>query len=71
MTSARNGWVIINIGHPRTGNEFIVNDTFAFTRRAAVKNFVAGSGGTWLYWRNKFNYRVVRANQTIIISNDH
>lgn len=65
MQKEQNGWVVINIGHPRTGNSFIVSDTFSRTRTLAIKNFVNGSGDSWEYWRKKYNFRVVKSKQTI------
>lgn len=65
LTQEQIGWVVINIGHPRTGKSFIVGDTFFYTRKGAVKKFVDGSGSDWAYWKSKFNYRVEKSKQTI------
>ncbi len=67
MQITQNGWVVINIGHPRTGNSYIVGETFSATRTGAVKHFVSGSGNTWRYWRKKYNFRVVRSKQTVFV----
>lgn len=61
------GWVIINQGHPRTGNEFIVTETFSQTRKKAIGKFIEGSGSDWRYWRRKWNFRAVRSTQTVSI----
>lgn len=67
MKITQYGWIVINIGHPRTGNRYIVGETFSATRTKAIKNFICGSGNHWRYWRKKYNFRVVRANQTISV----
>lgn len=59
------GWVIINIGHPRTGKSYIVSETFSATKTKAIKEFVSGKGQTWRFWREKYKFRVVRSRQTI------
>jgi hypothetical protein len=61
----RPGWVIINIGHPTTGNKFISYHTFSWTRKEAIAKFIKDSGSPWTYWRKKYNFRAVRAEQTI------
>lgn len=68
MEKLTTGWVVINIGHPRKGNKYIVNDTFSVNRSQAIKKFIDGSGHDWDYWKKKFNFRVVRADMTISIS---
>lgn len=65
LKTTTTGWVIINIGHPRTGNKYIVASTFSRTRTGAIKEFCSESGTYWKYWKEKFNFRVVRAEQTI------
>jgi hypothetical protein len=65
MTETETGWVIINIGHPRTGNKFMNLSSFRFTKRECIANFIATSGNPWKYWHRKFNFRYVRANSTI------
>lgn len=65
MRNDQNGWVVINIGHPRTGNRYIVPETFSLKRGDAIKHFINGSGNTWAYWRKKYNFRVVKSKQLI------
>lgn len=67
MEKIKTGWVVINIGHPRTGNKYIVNDTFSEKRTNAIKKFIEGSGNDWSYWKSKYNFRVVRADITISV----
>lgn len=69
MTDTTNGWVVVNIGHPSSGTKYICASTFDYTRKAAIKSFVEGSGNSWRYWRDKYNFRVVRAKSTIEASN--
>lgn len=59
------GWVIINIGFPKSGKKYIVSDYFNHSKRICINEFAKGSAAGWRYWRNKFNYRCVRAEQTI------
>lgn len=66
MEHISDGWVIVNIGHPRTGNKYVCADTFSRTRTEAIKKFVDGSGSNWNYWKNRYNFRAVRATSTII-----
>lgn len=62
------GWVVINIGHPMTGNKYIVGETFSKTRTKAISKFISGSNSTWLYWKTNYNFRVVRSEQTVTAS---
>ena len=66
MKLENEGWVVVNIGHPRTGGKYIVSGTFERTRSGSIKLFVAGSGNDWKYWKKKFNFRVVKAKQCVI-----
>lgn len=61
------GWVVINIGHPRTGNMFVVDSTFSYTRTSAIKKFIEGSGNDWRYWKRNFNFRVSKASMIVTI----
>lgn len=65
MQKEQNGWVVINIGHPRTGTKYIVGETFSTYRKNAIKKFIDGSCNTWKYWKEKYNFRVVKSKQTI------
>lgn len=67
MEITQNGWVVINIGHPISRISFIVSETFSKTRNKAIKEFVGDSANNWRHWREKYNYRVVRAKQTISV----
>lgn len=68
MVSESNGWVVINTNHPSTGTKYIVESTFSSTKKEAIKNFIEGTNNSWLYWKKKYNYSVVRASQHIVIS---
>ena len=65
MTITENGWVIINIGHPTTGKSYIVSNSFQYLRREAIRQFCAGTNSPWKYWRKEYNFRCVKAIQTI------
>jgi hypothetical protein len=69
MQITKKGWVVINIGHPLTGNKYIVDETFSPTRSKAIKLFINDSGVGWHHWRKKYNFRVVRAEHTVSIDN--
>ncbi len=66
MKLKNEGWVVVNIGHPRTGSKYIVPGTFERTRSGYIKSFVAGSGDAWKFWKKKYNFRVVKAKQCVI-----
>lgn len=68
MENCTPGWVVINIGHPRTGDKYIVTYTFSYKRSEAIKMFISGSGNDWNYWKKKFNFRVVRADTTVSVN---
>lgn len=65
MESNTFGWVIINIGHPRTGSQYVNSSTFRRTRKEAIKDFISGSASDWRYWYRKYNFRCVKAESTI------
>ena len=65
MKSITHGWVVINQKHPNTGYEMVVDSSFARSRSQAIKNFISGSSADWKYWREKWNYRVIKAKSTI------
>ena len=65
MAAKVEGWVVFNIHHPNTGTKYIVGGTFSFTRSGAIKKFIEGSGNTWKYWKDKYNFRCERAVQII------
>lgn len=67
MKSVRNGWVIINIGHPVTGKSYVCEGTFSYQRKTAIKDFISNSSKSWRYWRNIYNFRVVRCTQTTTV----
>lgn len=65
MEAADAGWVIYNIGHPTTKRRYICSQSFRFTKRDCINDFVKGSGRDWNYWKNKYNFRAGRATLTI------
>ena len=67
MKKETTGWVVINVGHPRTGNKFVVSETFSNKRTDAVSKFIQGSGCNWRYWKTQYNFRVVRASNIISV----
>lgn len=67
MEGTKSGWVVINIGHPRTGKKYVDVETFRRTRAAAIKAF-CGTSDWWSFWRRYYNFRVVRASCLIKVS---
>ena len=65
MKEVLKGWAIVNIAHPVTGKGFIFPDSFYRTRREALDSFLEGDDLGWKYWRDKYNFRCVRATMTI------
>lgn len=65
MKSITHGWVVINPKHPSTGREMQIDSSFSKTRKESIKLFIQDSEADWKYWRNKYNYRVVKAKITI------
>lgn len=68
MIIQTNGWVVINIGHPSTGGRYIVGETFSSKRTNAIKKFIDGSGNDWIYWKVKYNFRVVKSTQSVTVN---
>lgn len=67
MQTTSPGWVIVSINHPTTGSTYMVESTFSRTRKQAIKEFCDGSELDWQYWRKNYNFRCVKAVQTIKI----
>lgn len=67
ITQEDRGWVIVCIDHPMTNKSFVVLNSFRYTRRQAIKDF-NDSVVSWEYWKRKYNYRCVRATQTVVVS---
>lgn len=67
MKIDQTGWVIINIGHPKTGEEYIVYHTFFYTRKGSISGFIEDTGHTWEYWKRKYNFRAVRATIKVTV----
>ena len=65
MQKTETGYVIINIGHPNTGTAFMNVDSFRARKKDAIKYFIEGSGNTWKYWRERYNFRCVKAEMII------
>lgn len=65
MKSVIHGWVVVNPKHPNTGKEMLVDSSFARTRTEAINKFIEGSSKDWKFWRNKWNYRVIKAKISI------
>lgn len=62
-----NGYVIVNNNHPAGVKPFISSNSFRFTKRQCINDFVRGSGSTWKNWYNNYNFRCVRSVQSIEI----
>jgi 3'-phosphoadenosine 5'-phosphosulfate sulfotransferase (PAPS reductase)/FAD synthetase len=65
LKETNTGWVVINIGHPYSGSKYILSESFAFTKKGCIKDFIKDTGQTWKYWRDKYNFRCVRAEMKI------
>ena len=59
------GWVVITINHPTHGGSWIVDSTFKFKRTDSISEFCKGLGSSWRYWKDKYNFRCVKATSTI------
>lgn len=55
------GYVIIDT----KDNQRIVLFTYRLSKRQCIQDFIKGSGETWEYWRDKWKFKCVNANQTI------
>jgi hypothetical protein len=67
MEDKSKGWVVVNYNHPTTGNQYILPTTFKHTRKEAITEFLKGSGSPWRYWRDKYNFRCVKAISVISV----
>jgi len=65
MKESNGGWVVVNHSHPAGIKPYIVNSTFRYTRRGSIASFIQGSGNSWKYWYQKYNFRCVKAMSTI------
>jgi len=61
------GYVIINTGHPRTGREFVDNQSFNMYKGKCIEIFIKDSGRDWRYWYRKYNFRCVKATSIITL----
>jgi len=59
------GWVIIAENHPKSKENKLFPETFALTRAEAIHKFINGSIKPWAYWYRNYNYRAIKATQTI------
>lgn len=67
MKHKEHGWVIANNNHPNGGNMGIFSQSFRYTRKECIRDFIEGSGSTWKHWRTKFNFICVKASSKIEI----
>lgn len=67
MTETHKGWIIINIGHPVSGSSYIVESTFSLTRKGSIKKFIEGLGSPWRFWKEKYNFRAAKCEQTVYV----
>lgn len=61
------GWIIYNPKHTVSGTKMICMETFASTKKRAIDSFCNGSVSDWKFWKEKFNFKVVKCEQTIKI----
>jgi len=67
LASTKQGWVIINIGHPTTGWVGVYDDTFKRTKKEAIAEFIKDTNEAWSFWHRKYKFRCVRAAQEISV----
>lgn len=67
LTETINGWVIYSPNHPATNSTFFHSSTFRPYRKEAIADFINGSGANWKYWYRKYNFRFVKATQSVTI----
>lgn len=65
MKEKQKGYVIINLNHPRTHSQYIVSSTFRGMKKDAIAAFCKDSGSPWSYWKRKYNFSCVKAEQLI------
>ena len=65
MKTAENGYVIICEDHPVTGTSYIVHGSFQNYKHLAIAYFIKDTSHTWEYWKRKYNFRCVKATQSI------
>lgn len=65
MKAEFTGWVVVNTNHHATGKTYVCMETMSYTKRDAIKKFVEGSPHSWRYWYTKYNFRCVKATETI------
>jgi len=66
MKEEFNGWVIVSTeNHPSGEKPRIFSDSFAQTRKQAIKNFCSGVSQDWNYWKNEYGFKCVKAKSTI------
>ena len=61
MIEKTQGYVIIDT----KDNKRILGFTYRFTKRQCIQDFIKDSGDSWKYWRDKWKFKCVNANQTI------
>lgn len=59
------GYVVASFSHPATDAPFLHSSTFRQYRKDCISEFVKGSGKGWKYWYRVYNYRCIKANQTV------
>lgn len=68
MKEETNGWVVVAKNHPTNNRSWIVGSTFRRTRKESISEFIDGSGSSWKYWYQKYNFRCVKASNCISLS---
>lgn len=58
-TEKQHGYVIIK------KNGEILSFTFRQLKKDCISNFIKDSGSDWNFWKNKFGFKCVNANQII------
>lgn len=58
-------WVVLTYNHGHTGGKYISWGTQSRKRKDAIANFIEGSGNSWRYWKEKYNFCCERVLITI------
>lgn len=71
METKFNGWVIINVGHPNNGEKSIFENCFAVTKRECIQNFIDGTGNSWRFWKDSYNFRCARCTINVNVGDEY
>ena len=70
MEETINGYVIYSECHPASNQNFLHSSTFRQYKKECISEFIKGTSKDWEYWKRNYNYRCVKATQTVKILNN-